>query len=388
MRVYGKWIYCFPCFIFEKNLLERNCKIYRNTVKKNMKKKEIDNLLSWYYQNARKLPWRENPDAYRVWVSEIMLQQTRVEAVKPYYKRFLEKYPDVLALADAKEEELLKYWEGLGYYNRVRNMQKAAIQVRENHAGIMPVKYDFLIELSGIGPYTAGAVASIAGGEKVPAVDGNVLRIMTRLNGDYSNISEPQTIKVIRDELLRCMPDKPGDFNQALMELGATVCLPNGEPKCNECPWKSVCKARKLNVIAELPVKNKPQKRRIEERTLILLSGTKGIALRKRPAKGLLAGMYEIPAIDGFKEEAEVLAYVRGIGYHPLHIKEIETHVHIFSHIEWHMKAFLLRIDEISDSVKKDKRNDFFFVNPEDIKDKFPLPSAFTPYRQYIENKK
>lgn len=350
-----------------------------------MKKREIDNLLAWYYGNARKLPWRENPDAYRVWVSEIMLQQTRVEAVKPYYKRFLEKYPNVLALAEAKEEELLKYWEGLGYYNRVRNMQKAAIQVRDTYKGIIPLTYEALIDLSGIGPYTAGAIASIAGKEKVPAVDGNVLRIMTRLNGDYSNISEPATMKAIREELLKSMPDEPGDFNQAMMELGATVCLPNGEPKCNECPWKSACQARKKNIISELPVKNKPQKRRIEERTLIILSGSKGIALRKRSAKGLLAGMYEIPAVEGYKTAEEILEYVKSLGYHPLHIREAEHHVHIFSHIEWHMNAFILRIDEIADNMKKDKRNDFFFVSPDEIKVNYPLPSAFAPYRKYIE---
>ncbi len=350
-----------------------------------MKQREIDNLLEWYYANRRSLPWRENPDAYRVWVSEIMLQQTRVEAVKPYYKRFLEKYPDVLSLADAKEEELLKYWEGLGYYNRVRNMQKAAIQVREKYNGVMPNQYEYLIELSGIGPYTAGAIASIAGGEQVPAVDGNVLRIMTRLNGDDSNISEPATVKAIRDELAECMPKEAGDFNQALMELGACVCLPNGEPKCEECPWKDACKAKKQDIISGLPVKNKPQKRRIEERTLILLSGSKGIALRKRPAKGLLAGMYEIPALKGHANETEVLEYVKEIGYHPIHIRQIEDHVHVFSHIEWHMKAFLLRIDEITDSIKRDKRNEFFFVEPEEIKVKYPLPSAFSPYRKYIE---
>ncbi len=350
-----------------------------------MRQREIDNLLEWYYANKRSLPWRESPDAYRVWVSEIMLQQTRVEAVKPYYKKFLEKYPDVLSLADAKEEELLKYWEGLGYYNRVRNMQKAAIQVREKHGGVMPLQYEYLIDLSGIGPYTAGAIASIAGGEQVPAVDGNVLRIMTRLNGDYSNISEPSTVKAIRDELAECMPKEAGNFNQALMELGAVVCLPNGEPKCEKCPWKDACKARKQDIISELPVKNKPQKRKIEKRTLILLSGSKGIALHKRTAKGLLAGMYEIPALEGHAKETEVLEYVKEIGYHPIHIRQIEEHVHVFSHIEWHMKAFLLRIDEITDSMKTDRRNDFFFVEPEEIKVKYPLPSAFAPYRKYIE---
>lgn len=352
-----------------------------------MKQREIDNLLAWYYANARKLPWRESPDAYRIWVSEIMLQQTRVEAVKPYYKRFLDKYPDVLALADAKEEELLKYWEGLGYYNRVRNMQKAALQVKEYYGGKMPTQYNILIELSGIGPYTAGAVASIAGKEKVPAVDGNVLRIMTRLNADYSNISEASTIGKIRNELMECMPDNPGDFNQALMELGATVCLPNGEPKCDECPWKKVCKARKMGIMSELPVKNKPQKRRVEKKTLILLSSTKGIALRKRPAKGLLAGMYEIPAVEGYVDEAEVLEYVKTIGYHPLYIKQLEEHIHIFSHIEWQMKAYMIRVDEIEDDIKKDARNDFFFVAPEEIKERYPLPSAFAPYRKYIEQK-
>ncbi len=350
-----------------------------------MKKQEIDHLLTWYKNNARKLPWRESPDAYRVWVSEIMLQQTRVEAVKPYYARFLEKYPDVLALADAKEEELLKYWEGLGYYNRVRNMQKAAMQVREKYHGVMPTKYDLLIDLSGIGPYTAGAVASIAGNEPVPAVDGNVLRIMTRLHGDYSNISEASTIKAIREELEACMPKNAGEFNQALMELGAVVCLPNGEPKCEACPWKRTCEARKRDIISELPVKNKAKERKIEERTLILLSGSKGIALCKRPAKGLLAGMYELPSMEGYQSEEEVLTYVKELGYHPLHIKQIEDHVHVFSHKEWHMKAFLLRIDEISDSMKKDKRNDFFFVEAEEIKHGFPLPSAFAPYRKYIE---
>lgn len=350
-----------------------------------MKKKEIENLLNWYYANARKLPWRENPDAYRIWVSEIMLQQTRVEAVKPYYQRFLEKYPDVLSLADAKEEELLKYWEGLGYYNRVRNMQKAAIQVREKYRGIMPTKYEYLIELSGIGPYTAGAVASIAGGEKVPAVDGNVLRIMTRLEGSYANISEPSTGKAIREELLKCMPQTPGDFNQALMELGATVCLPNGEPKCEECPWKSACRAKKLGIIAELPVKNKPQKRRVEERTLILLSGTKGVALCKRPNKGLLAGMYEIPSLSGHLSKEQVLEHVKEIGYHPLRIRQLEDYVHVFSHVEWHMKAFLLYIDEITDSVKKDKNNAFFFVESKELKEHYPLPSAFSPYRKYME---
>ncbi|MBR4966347.1 MAG: A/G-specific adenine glycosylase, partial [Lachnospiraceae bacterium] len=236
--------------------------------------KQVRQLCEWYLDNARELPWRENKDPYRIWVSEIMLQQTRVEAVKPYFARFMKRFPTVEALADGQEEDLLKNWEGLGYYNRVRNMNKAAILVRDQFGGKMPVSYDVLLSLPGIGPYTAGAIASIAGNEKVPAVDGNVLRVVTRLNGDFSNISEQTTVKTIRAELLEAMPDESGIFNQALMELGAIVCLPNGEPKCDACPWKESCLAKKQSLIEMIPVKTKAKQRTIEERTLLLLSGT------------------------------------------------------------------------------------------------------------------
>lgn len=350
-----------------------------------MNKKQIEDLLDWYRLNARELPWRKNRDAYRIWVSEIMLQQTRVEAVKPFYERFMNRYPEVSALADAEEEELLKYWEGLGYYNRVRNMQKAAIMVRDAYGGCMPVTYEVLLKLPGIGPYTAGAIASIAGGEQVPAVDGNVLRVMTRLLGDDSNISEPATVKAIREKLEGCMPAEAGAFNQALMELGATVCLPNGEPQCEHCPWQESCRARLEGRIHELPVKSKTRARSIEAKTLILLEGSAGIALHKRPAKGLLAGMYEFPSLEGHKSEEEVLRCVKEWGYHPLQIRALEDYVHIFTHKEWHMKAFKIRIDEIADYRKKDDRNGFFFVDASEIQVNYPLPSAFAPYRKYIE---
>jgi len=350
-------------------------------------KKQVIQLCEWYGANARELPWRENKDPYRIWVSEIMLQQTRVEAVKPYFMRFMERFPTVEALADGQEEDLLKNWEGLGYYNRVRNMNKAAIRVRDLYGGRMPVKYDLLIELPGIGPYTAGAIASIAGNEKVPAVDGNVLRVVTRLKGDFSNISEPATLKAIRSELQECMPENPGTFNQALMELGATVCLPNGEPKCDICPWTGSCLAKKQGLVDRIPVKSKAKQRTVEERTLLLLSGTAGIALHKRPSKGLLAGMYEPPVMEGTYDEEEVLAYAKELGYHPLQITRVEDHVHIFTHKEWHMRAYRLRIDEISDVRKIDERNDFFFVDAEELQTKYPLPSAFAPYRKYLEVK-
>lgn len=348
-------------------------------------KKQVKKLCEWYHDNARELPWRENKDPYRIWVSEIMLQQTRVEAVKPYFARFMERFPTVEALAEGQEEDLLKNWEGLGYYNRVRNMNKAAVLVRDAFGGKMPTSYEVLLTLPGIGPYTAGAIASIAGNEKVPAVDGNVLRVVTRLNGDFSNISAPATVKAIRTELTECMPEEPGTFNQALMELGATVCLPNGEPKCEVCPWRGSCLAKNQGLIESIPVKTKAKERTVEERTLLLLSGTAGVALRKRPAKGLLAGMYEPPAMEGAYEEDAVLAYAGRLGYHPLHISRVEDYVHVFTHKEWHMRAYRIRIDELSDVRKIDERNHFFFVEAQELRSKYPLPSAFAPYRKYLE---
>lgn len=345
-------------------------------------------LLDWYRANKRNLPWRQNKDAYHVWVSEIMLQQTRVSAVIEYYKRFFEHFPEIAKLAHASEEELLKVWEGLGYYSRIRNMQKAAIIIESEYGGVMPLQYDLLIKLPGIGPYTAGAISSIVGGEKAPAVDGNVLRVITRLSGNTSNISKPATVKEIQTQIYLFM-DKhpeiiPGELNQALMELGALVCIPNGHPQCEQCPFSPYCFAYLMNETEHIPVKEKPPKRRIEEKTLILLESSNGITLHKRPAKGLLAGMYEFPSLSGFMEEAAVLEQVKKWGYHPLRIHELEDAVHIFSHIEWHMKAYLIRVDEVLDKIKWDEANDFCFVSKEELKHSFPLPSAFEAYRKYI----
>lgn len=194
-------------------------------------------LLKWYDKNKRILPWRDKDNAYYTWVSEIMLQQTRVEAVKPYFARFIQELPDVAALAAAPEERIVKLWEGLGYYSRVRNMQKAAIQVMEEYDGRIPEDFETLLSLKGIGRYTAGAIASIAYGKKVPAVDGNVLRVYTRLTENHEDIMKQSVRKAVENELTERMPkDRPGDFNQAMMELGAVVCVPNGTAKCEECP--------------------------------------------------------------------------------------------------------------------------------------------------------
>lgn len=242
----------------------------------------IEPLLNWFAGHARVLPWREEPTPYRVWVSEIMLQQTRVEAVKPYFERFTKRLPDVKALAECPEDELLKLWEGLGYYNRVRNMQKAAIQVMEAYGGKLPADYEELLKLKGIGSYTAGAIASIAYQIPVPAVDGNVFRVLTRVAADDTDIMKPSFRTLLEKELREVMHEMetPGAFNQALMELGATVCVPNGAPLCKQCPWNSLCLARKEERIAELPVKTKAKARRIEKRTVLVIRDNDKVAIR------------------------------------------------------------------------------------------------------------
>ena len=219
-------------------------------------------LLHWYDYNKRILPWRENKDPYRIWISEIMLQQTRVEAVKPYFDRFMEVLPTVYDLAKVDDDRLMKLWEGLGYYNRARNLKAAAQTIVEEYGGQLPADYDKLLSLKGIGMYTAGAIGSIAFELQVPAVDGNVLRVLTRLWGDDSDILKDKTKKAMGRRVMEFMPeDRPGDFNQALIELGATVCVPNGQPLCDQCPWDTVCKAYKEDLIDQLPVKT-PKKDR------------------------------------------------------------------------------------------------------------------------------
>ncbi|MDO4530082.1 MAG: A/G-specific adenine glycosylase, partial [Lachnospiraceae bacterium] len=253
----------------------------------------VEPLCSWFLKNARDLPWREDPSPYHVWISEIMLQQTRVEAVKRYYQRFLETLPDVKSLAECPEDVYLKLWEGLGYYSRVRNLHAAAVQIMEEHNGVIPDDYETLLTLKGIGSYTAGAICSLAYEKPEPAVDGNVFRILTRVSGDNTDITKQsfrtETEKQLR-ELLREISENrisPRIFNQALMELGAIVCVPNGQPHCDDCPWRDQCVAHKEGTIEKLPVKKKAKARRIEERTVLLIRDGDKVAIHKRPAKGL-----------------------------------------------------------------------------------------------------
>lgn len=339
-------------------------------------------LLAWYDENRRALPWREQPEPYRVWVSEIMLQQTRVEAVKPYFARFMERLPDISALASVGDDELLKLWEGLGYYSRARNLKAAAQQIMEQYGGQMPSEYHELLKLKGIGSYTAGAIASIAFGQPVPAVDGNVLRVIMRLLADDSDISEPSVKKRVEEDLRPVMPaDRPGDFNQALMELGATVCLPNGAPRCPECPWKRFCRAGLGQSWQQYPKKAAKKPRTVEEKTILVIRDGHRTVIRQRPKKGLLAGMYEFPTLSGKASLDEIKDWLKGQGVHAVRIEKLAASKHIFTHKEWHMTGYMVLVDGL-EPMRSDPS--LLLVDAEETEEKYPVPSAFSAYTEYL----
>lgn len=345
----------------------------------------VSPIVTWFQKNKRDLPWRNHPDAYRVWVSEIMLQQTRVEAVKPYYERFLRELPTVKDLAEAKEDQLLKLWEGLGYYNRVRNMQKAAQQIMIDYQGQFPDTFEEIRSLKGIGNYTAGAISAFAFGLPKPAVDGNVLRVISRLMGSREDIMKQSVRSKIEEKLEHVIPEgAASDFDQGLIELGALVCVPNGEPKCTECPVAHLCEARKQGMIAEIPVKSKGKARKMEDKTVLIFKDGEKLAIQKRPSKGLLAGLYEFPNQEGHLTMEEVTAYSKKIGLMPVRIKKLEDAKHIFSHIEWHMSGYEIIVDEL----EKTNEKAFLFIHPEEIEKKYSIPSAFEAYTRYAGIKK
>lgn len=342
----------------------------------------ISPLLQWYGENKRQLPWRDQNNAYYTWVSEIMLQQTRVEAVKPYFQRFIAELPDVEALAWCPEKKLMKLWEGLGYYNRVRNMQKAAITVTEEYGGKLPQSYPELLSLKGIGNYTAGAIASIAYGIPVPAVDGNVLRVISRITESHEDIMKQSVRKKVEQELQEIMPeDCPGDFNQALMELGAVVCVPNGPARCECCPVAAFCQAYKHGTVSELPVKAQKKARVLEDRTVLVIQDGERTAIRKRPSKGLLAGLYELPNVTGHITPEEALEIVKDMKLDPLHIEALEPAKHIFSHIEWRMTGYRIRVS----SLERKSNSKLFFVGRKQSEKQYAIPSAFGSYVKYMK---
>ncbi len=330
----------------------------------------VEPILTWYRQHARVLPWRENTDPYRVWISEIMLQQTRVEAVKPYFERFLAALPTVEALAAAPEEQLLKLWEGLGYYNRVRNLQRAAQKIVDEFGGHFPASVESLRALPGIGEYTAGAIASIAFGLPEPAVDGNVLRIFSRVAASRADIAAPATKTALIALLREVFPcGACGDFTQALMELGATVCLPNGAPRCELCPWAEACAARRGGLIAELPVKAKKAARRIEKRTVLLVEHEERIALNRRPETGLLAGLWELPSLSGHLTIAALRAHLTELGCRVVSVEPCGDTVHVFTHLEWRMIGFRVRLAASAGFEH--------WVSRRELRETLALPSAF-----------
>ncbi len=350
-------------------------------------KEVVPYLLHWFEYNARILAWRENPKPYYVWVSEIMLQQTRVEAVKAYFDRFIQELPDIKRLAEASEERLLKLWEGLGYYSRVRNLQKAAIIIMEDYDGRMPESYETLLTLPGIGEYTAGAIASIAFGQPVPAVDGNVLRVMKRIAGSYDDITKTAVKKELWRDITAILPeDRPGDFNQALMELGAVVCLPNGKPLCDKCPVMHLCKAFHEDIVMQLPIKPAKKERRKEERTILLLEYQNRYAIRKRLAKGLLAGLWELPGIENKLNKEELLTLLTDLKIVPKEINQLGDAKHIFSHVEWDMSGYHIQLRELP--LEYSKENAIVWADTSELNDFYSIPNAFIAFTKDIKRKK
>lgn len=377
-----------PIFLSEEERETLSLENLKRTLRSGNLAEIPEPLLKWYEANRRILPWREEPTPYRVWVSEIMLQQTRVEAVKPYFERFMKRLPDIASLAQAEEEVLLKLWEGLGYYNRVRNLQKAAVQIMEEYGGVMPDSYEELLKLKGIGSYTAGAISSIAYGKANPAVDGNVLRVISRIRMDERLISDAKVKQSVERQLAQIIPkDRPGDFNQAMMEIGACVCIPNGAPHCEECPLQHICMAHEADCETEFPKKAVAKARSIEEKTILVIRDADRTAIRKRESKGLLAGMYEFPCMSGFRTAEEVTEYLAENGLKTLRILPLEDAKHIFTHREWHMKGYMVRVDELEPKRPGKDAEDWIYIEPQETREQYPIPVAYAAYTKSLNIK-
>ena len=339
-------------------------------------------LTAWFAGAARPLPWRETREPYRVWLSEIMLQQTRAEAVAGYYRRFLEALPTVRALAAVEDERLMKLWEGLGYYARARNLKKAARIVVNEYGGRFPDTYEGLRALPGVGDYTAGAVASICFGLPEPAVDGNVLRVVSRLAACPENVDRPVVRRAVREALRPLYsPGNCSELTQSLMELGACVCVPNGAPCCGACPLAALCKAHAAGRETAYPVRGEKRPRRAEERLVLVLRHGPRVALQKRPAKGLLAGLWEFPnrplAPGEAATPAAALAYAEELGAAPCEPLMRTAYTHVFTHVEWRMTAFCLECAAAPEA--------FAWVTREELETAFALPSAFRPFADAFE---
>ncbi len=368
------------CVIIESMNREKDCHgahIHTGAPHENILGGIVEPLLSWYGANARPLPWRASAEPYGVWVSEIMLQQTQAETVIPYYLRFMRALPDIKSLAEAKEDALMKLWEGLGYYARARNMQKAARVITERHGGIFPENHADILALPGVGPYTAGAIASICFGEAVPAVDGNVLRVVARLTDDARDITLPATRKAFSEMLADIYPERrSGDFMQSLMELGAVVCLPNGAPKCAVCPLCAVCRAYAAGKQLCLPVKAQKPPRRKEDVTVFIMRCNGSVAVQKRPAGKLLGGMWEYPNACGALNEEEAARLLAEWGVKAESITKSVRKKHIFTHIEWDMSSYIVDCENAPQP--------FVWTPKEALITDIALPSAFRSFTDLV----
>ncbi|MFW5436190.1 A/G-specific adenine glycosylase [Paenibacillus apiarius] len=347
-------------------------------------------LLIWYRANRRDLPWRRHSNPYYTWVSEIMLQQTRVETVKPYFERFIAKFPTVEALADAPEEEVLKSWEGLGYYSRARNLQAAAKEVKTQYGGQVPDDKAKVSALKGIGPYTSGAIMSIAFNRPEPAVDGNVMRVLSRYFRLHDDIAKPATRAHMEHLAQELIPEGcASDFNQALMELGALVCTPKS-PACLPCPVMEHCAGRLAGEELELPVKTKAKPPKPELRYAALIAGmgehAGKVLVRQRPATGLLAKMWELPHLLVPKQagligmsESEAMDVLRGgllaQGIDAVPIDRWVDAEHTFSHIHWQMRVFRCELRELQELKDKD-RTAYQWAGPEEM-EQLAFPNLF-----------
>lgn len=331
-------------------------------------------LVAWYNAHERTFPWRADPSPYRVWISEIMLQQTRIEAALPYFERFTAALPTIQDLANAPEALLLKLWEGLGYYSRVRNLQKAAKLVVERFNGELPDTYEELLTLPGIGEYTAGAIASISFGKRVPAVDGNVLRVMARLTDDDSDVMQPKNRKRLSALVAELVPaTAPGAFNQGIMELGETICLPNAMPLCHLCPLRDFCAVAGTERARELPTRKAPKPRRIEDRTVFLILTDHGVVLHRRPKQGLLSGMWEFPNTD----REQPLSLLTEWGIKAKAIQPLPPARHVFSHIEWHMNGYVIHASHVP------SQPEFTIASKDELKN-YALPTAFRSFQNEL----
>lgn len=335
-------------------------------------------VLSWYMGNRREMPWREEPSPYRIWISEIMLQQTRVDTVIPYFNNFMEKYPTVESLAGSHEDELMKYWEGLGYYSRIRNIRETAVNIVSNYGGQIPETYDELLKLKGVGEYTAGAIASEAFGQKVPAVDGNVFRVFARLTAKEDDLRDLKFQKKLKEAVKSVLPENEiGDFNQGLIELGALICIPKGSPKCGLCPVKDLCLSNKLDLQDKIPVKSKAKQRTVQEKTVFILQYQDKFAVRKRDDQNLLAGLFEIPNVEGFYTVDEARIVVEEMGFTVSDLHMIKDRKVIFTHIEWILQGYYVHVEN--------ENEQYVFDTKENLIQKYTFATAFREYLNVME---